>query len=278
MLNKPNKIWLAPAKINRFLHITGQREDGYHELQTVFQFLDHCDELSFTIRSDNKILHQNPLAGVKPEDDLTVRAAKLLQHDASATQGVEISINKRLPMGGGLGGGSSDAATTLVALNELWQLNRSTDELAKLGVQLGADVPIFVHGYAAWAEGVGERLSEIELDEPWFVVVVPSVSVSTAAIFSHPDLPRHCALITQNEFLSGKGTNVCELIVREKYPQVEQAIQFLAQFSPARMTGTGACVFAALDSEQKAKKILGQIPAKMTGFIARGKNKSPLYS
>ena len=276
--DKLNRTWLAPAKINHFLHITGQREDGYHELQTVFQFLDYADELRFKVLDHNEISHSNPLPGVKPEDDLTVRAARLLQQYANCSLGVEISITKRLPMGGGLGGGSSDAATTLVALNQLWQLNLDMSTLVKLGVQLGADVPIFIHGFAAWAEGVGEELSAIQLDEPWFVVLIPAASVSTAEIFSNPQLKRDCSPISINHFLSGQGDNVCETIVRKLYPEVDQAIRWLDQFSPSRMTGTGACVFAAVKSEQQASYILSKKPKQFEGFIAQGRNISPLYS
>ncbi len=273
-----NKTWLAPAKINHFLHIIGQREDGYHELQTVFQFLDYADELRFKVLDHNEISHSNPLPGVNPEDDLTVRAARLLQQYANCPLGVQISITKRLPIGGGLGGGSSDAATTLVALNQLWQLNLDMSALVKLGVQLGADVPIFIHGVAAWAEGVGEELSAIQLDESWFVVLIPAASVSTAEIFSHPDLKRDCSPISISHFLSGQGDNVCETIVRKLYPEVDQAIRWLDQFSPSRMTGTGACVFAAVKSEQQARHILSKKPEQFEGFIAQGRNISPLYS
>ena len=270
--------WLAPAKINRFLHITGQRSDGYHQLQTVFQFLDYADELRFTILEHNEISHNNPLPGVAPEDDLTIRAARLLQEKTQCTLGVQISITKRLPMGGGLGGGSSDAATTLVALNKLWNLHLEKNQLAQLGVQLGADVPVFINGVAAWAEGVGEQLTTIDLDEPWFVVLIPSVSVSTAEIFSHSELTRDCQPITINDFLNGEGGNVCEAIVCQLYPEVAQAINWLNQFAPARMTGTGACVFAAVASEQQAKQILAKKGVELSGFIAQGKNISPLYS
>lgn len=247
-------------------------------MQTVFQFLDFSDELNFKILENKEILHANPLPGVSPEDDLTIRAAKLLQKQANCQQGVQISIKKRLPMGGGLGGGSSDAATTLVALNQLWQLNMDITGLAKLGVQLGADVPIFIHGFAAWAEGVGEEISPIQLDEPWFVVLIPPVSVSTADIFSTPSLKRNCTPININDFLAGDGSNVCETIVREHYPEVDQALKWLDQFANARMTGTGACVFAPMASEQEARQVLSQKPELFDGFIAQGQNISPLYS
>ncbi|MCK5697875.1 MAG: 4-(cytidine 5'-diphospho)-2-C-methyl-D-erythritol kinase [Gammaproteobacteria bacterium] len=273
-----NKIWLAPAKVNHFLHITGQRQDGYHELQTVFQFLNYSDELYFHVLKHNEILHNNPIVGLQPEDDLVVRAARLLQQYTQCSLGAQINITKRLPMGGGLGGGSSDAATTLVALNTLWKLNLDNDTLAQLGVQLGADVPIFVHGVAAWAEGVGDQLTAIELDEPWFIIVIPSINISTAEVFSNPDLQRNCLPITMDDFFMGKGSNVCESIVSQLYPEVAETMQWLNQFSPARMTGTGSCVFATLPTKRKAEQILLKLPKKLTGFIAQGKNISPLYS
>lgn len=271
-------LWLAPAKINHFLHITGQREDGYHELQTVFQFLNYADELHFTALDNKEILHNNPLPGVAPEQDLTIRAARLLQQYTHCSLGVKINITKRLPMGGGLGGGSSDAATTLVALNQLWDLHLDKNALAQLGVQLGADVPVFIHGVSAWAEGVGEKLTAIELDEPWFVVLIPPVHVSTAEVFSNPELIRNCQPITSNDFLKGKGRNVCLPIVMQLYPEVTQALLWLEQFAAARMTGTGACVFAAFSSEQEARLVLAKKEKNISGFVAQGKNVSPLYS
>lgn len=273
-----DKIWLAPAKINRFLHITGQRSNGYHELQTVFQFLNYADELSFKISEHNEICHANPIAGVDPEDDLTIKAARLLQQETHCQLGVQISIIKRLPMGGGLGGGSSDAATTLVALNELWDLQLTTEHLARLGVQLGADVPVFVHGVSAWAEGVGEQLTAVELDEPWFVVLIPPVSVATAEVFADELLQRDCCPITIHDFQAGAGINVCEPVVCRLYPEVELAIKWLNQFAQARMTGTGACVFASVTSEQEANQILLKKPENFKGFIAQGRNISSLYS
>ena len=270
-------IWLAPAKINLFLHITGQRDDGYHELQTVFQFLDFSDELSFKILNSTDIIHANPLPGVLAEDDLTIRAARLLQQYSNCQQGVEVSIKKRLPMGGGLGGGSSDAATALVALNQLWHLDLEAEVLAQLGVQLGADVPVFVHGAAAWAEGIGEKITPIQLREPYFLVLIPEVSVATAHIFSSSLLSRNCKPISREQFLSGEGINVCEPVVRALYPQVDQAIQWLAGYSPARMTGTGACVFAPFSTQAEALHVLSKKPAHMGGFVAKGLNTSPLY-
>ncbi len=273
-----NKTWLAPAKINRFLHITGQREDGYHELQTVFQFLNYADELNFALRDDIDIVLETPLEGVAEENNLVVRAARLLQNISTRPKGISIRINKKLPMGGGLGGGSSNAATTLVALNQLWNMNLDLGELARLGVKLGADIPVFIHGYAAWAEGVGEDLSPVQLDEPWYVVLIPQVSVSTAEIFASDALKRDCSPLDITRFLAGEGHNVCEDVVCRQYPQVAEAIQWLSQFATARMTGTGACVFAPVDSESEAQKILDQKAQNLQGFYAQGCNISPLYS
>ena len=273
----PSSSWPAPAKINLFLHITGQRADGFHLLQTVFQFLDFGDELQFTPRDDGQIIRTSELEGVAPEQDLVVRAARLLQSHVGTNQGVEIQLVKKLPMGGGLGGGSSDAATTLVALNQLWQLSLSWDELAGLGLQLGADVPVFVHGQAAWAEGVGEKLEPINLPEFWFIVLIPPINVSTANVFSNPQLRRDCPPITIRAFLAGAETeNVCEPLVRQAHPEVDAALQALNTHAAARMTGTGACVFAAFDTEAEAKSAWSVLKSDWQGFVARGVNLSPL--
>ena len=268
--------WPAPAKINRFLHITGQRADGYHLLQTVFQFLDFGDELSFTITDAPEIKRVEALAGVPEASDLVVRAACLLQKKVGVSKGVRISLNKRLPMGGGLGGGSSDAATTLVALNRLWGCDLSEDELAEMGLQLGADVPVFVRGYAAWAEGVGEHLYPISLDEPWFLVVIPACQVSTQEIFSSPDLTRDSSPIKIRSFPSEGVGNDCEAVVFELYPEVRKVVDWLNGFSPARMSGTGASVFAPFESQVAAESVLAQVPKCWQGFVAKGLNKSPL--
>jgi len=274
---KDQSSWPAPAKINLFLHITGRREDGFHLLQTVFQFLDFGDELYFTPRNDGQIIRVSELEGVLPEQDLVVRAARLLQTHTGTRQGVDIRLEKNLPMGGGLGGGSSDAATTLVALNRIWQTGLSPDELAGLGLQLGADVPVFVRGQAAWAEGVGERLEPINLPESWFIVLIPPLNVSTAHVFSDPQLRRDCPPITIRAFLAGAETeNVCESLVRRAYPEVDAALQALDQYAVARMTGTGACVFAAFDTEAKAKSAWTALKNDWQGFVARGVNLSPL--
>lgn len=268
--------WPAPAKLNLFLHITGRRPDGFHLLQTVFQFLDYGDDLYFSLRDDGVVRRRSDLPGVAEEQDLVVRAARLLQRESGCRLGAEIDVVKRLPMGGGLGGGSSDAATTLVALNALWGLGFDAGRLAQLGLGLGADVPVFVHGHAAWAEGVGERLEPVMLPEPWFLVLAPPVSVPTAAVFGAPELTRDCPPITIRDFLAGLGGNVCEPVVRERFPAVAAALDWLAGYAPARMTGTGCCVFAAFDTEAQAREVERQLPAGWSGFVARGCNRSPL--
>jgi 4-diphosphocytidyl-2-C-methyl-D-erythritol kinase len=268
--------WPAPAKLNLFLHITGRREDGYHLLQTAFQFLDRCDQLAFEPNESGEITLLTPIEGVNDDDNLIVRAAKLLKREAQIEQGVAISLQKILPMGGGLGGGSSNAATTLVALNYIWDAGLSTQQLAQLGLQLGADVPVFVHGTAAWAEGVGEQITAINVDEPWFVVIVPDCHVSTAEIFSSSELTRDCKMITVSRFLSGEGVNVCEPVVRKHYPQVDAALQWLSQFAESKMTGTGACVFAKFETQRQAKDVVSQLPEGWQGFVAKGCNISPL--
>lgn len=268
--------WPAPAKLNLFLHITGRREDGYHLLQTLFQFLDYGDTLHFTLRSDGEVHRRSELPGVDEEQDLTVRAARLLKEASTCPLGVDIEVEKRLPMGGGLGGGSSDAATTLVALNHLWRLGLTTEQLAQLGLQLGADVPIFVHGHAAWAEGVGEQLTPVDPPEPWYLVLIPDVSVSTAEIFNAPELTRDTPAIKIRDFLAGRAINVCQTVVAKRYQAVAENLAWLNQHGKAVMTGTGACVFAAFESRQQAEAILAIMPDGWRGFVARGLNRSPL--
>jgi len=270
--------WPAPAKLNLFLHIIGRRPDGYHLLQSVFQFLDRGDLLHFSLRDDGELRRLNELPGVPAEEDLVVRAARLLQAEAGIRLGAEIRVDKRLPMGGGLGGGSSDAATTLVALNRLWGAGLDQQALAALGLRLGADVPVFVRGRAAWAEGVGEHLEPVELPEPWYLVLVPPVTVSTAEIFRAPELTRECAPITIRDFLSGQAANVCEPVVRARYPLVDAALKWLEGYAPARMTGTGGCVFAAFPDQTWARAALADLPDGMAGFVARGCNRSPLLA
>jgi 4-diphosphocytidyl-2-C-methyl-D-erythritol kinase len=269
--------WPAPAKINLFLHVVGRRPDGYHLLQTVFQFLDHGDELHFTLRDDGAIRRSSPLAGVAEHEDLTVRAAGLLKQVCGIESGVDIAVHKRLPMGAGLGGGSSDAATTLVALNRLWHANLPEARLAELGLQLGADVPVFVRGRAAWAEGVGERLTPVDLPEPWYVVVIPPCHVSTAAIFAAPELTRNAPPLTIAAFLSGAGSNMCEAPVCRRYPEVGRALAWLRNFAPAKMSGTGAAVFAAFAEEAAARRVAEAVPAAWEVFVAKGRNRSPLH-
>ncbi len=270
--------WPAPAKLNLTLRIVGRRPDGYHELQTVFQFLDLQDELHFQPRSDGRIVLATPLPGVAPETDLTVRAANLLKQHTKPVLGVTISIDKHLPMGGGLGGGSSDAATTLVALNQIWETGLDNTTLAKLGLALGADVPIFIHGRAAWAEGIGETLTDLDLPQPWYLVLAPDCQVSTAEIFSAPDLTRNSPRIRIRDFLEGDRRNDCLSVVRRRYKKVAAALDWLDQFAPAQMTGTGACVFAAFSDASTAEAVLNRLPADFVGFVARGINRSPLLT
>ncbi|MDG1688279.1 MAG: 4-(cytidine 5'-diphospho)-2-C-methyl-D-erythritol kinase [Gammaproteobacteria bacterium] len=268
--------WPAPAKINLFLHITGQRDDSYHLLQTAFQFLDYGDVLQFEVHDNPSISLSPAIDGVDDEENLIIRAARVLQASANIQQGVNITIEKRLPIGGGLGGGSSNAATTLLALNQLWQCHLSKTELAQLGLTLGADVPIFLHGEAAWAEGVGEQLSPISPPEPWYAVIAPDCHVSTAEVFSSQELTRDCEPITISRFLSGEGRNICEDVVTKLYPQVSEALSWLGQYGKARMTGTGACIFASFDSRAQAQQVITAIPAHWQGFVAKGCNCSPL--
>lgn len=269
--------WPAPAKINLFLHVVGRRADGYHLLQTVFQFLDYCDTLEISPRQDERIVRHADYPAVEPEKDLVVRAARALRLLAPGpVPGVDIRVHKRIPMGGGLGGGSSDAATTLAALNCFWKLRIDPGEMARIGLTLGADVPVFVGGRAAWAEGVGERLQPLEVPQDWFVVVHPGCHVETAAIFNHPDLTRKTPEITIRDFLDGAGSNDCEPVARALYPELGAALDWLRRHGDARMTGTGACLFLRVPSESRARAVLAQLPPPWTGFVARGLNRSPL--
>ncbi|HEY0915432.1 MAG TPA: 4-(cytidine 5'-diphospho)-2-C-methyl-D-erythritol kinase [Solimonas sp.] len=268
--------WPAPAKLNLFLHVTGRRKDGYHELQTLFQFLDHGDSLFFVPRGDGKVVRQNILPGIDPEQDLAVRAARLLGKLSGAGLGANIRIEKHLPIGGGLGGGSSNAATTLVALNRLWNTGFTTAELAEIGLQLGADVPVFVRGLASWAEGVGERLAAVEMPEPWYLVVVPDVSVSTQEIFQAPELKRDCPRVTLDDHLAGRTGNVCEPVTTARYPQVKAALDWVRGHGPGQMSGTGASVFVPFTERALASAAQKQVPAPWKSFIARGLNRSPL--
>jgi len=287
MMQGKIQFWPAPAKLNLFLQITGKRDDGYHNLQTVFQFLDVVDRLRFEIRDDGKILRKTDLEGVKPEDDLVVKAAKILQQTTGTSLGADIYLQKLLPLGGGVGGGSSDAATTLMVLNHLWQTGVDTDELAKIGLDLGADVPIFIHGHAAFAQGVGEKLESVSPDEVFYLVVKPEVHISTAKIFSDKELTRDCPAIRICDLQIGTDKeaqvfdelgNVFEPVVARQYPEIAEVIQQLRKISDARLTGTGACVFAAFGSQEDAQQAMAHLPDNCSAFIARGLNQSPLQT
>ena len=270
--------WPAPAKLNLMLRITGQRSDGYHLLQTVFQFIDLCDWITFHPVADGRVSLQEPMPGVPEADDLTVRAAKLLKAETGCEQGVCIEVEKNLPMGGGLGGGSSDAATTLVVLNELWGLQLSKEKLMELGLALGADVPVFAYGHAAWAEGVGEKLEKIDIPEQWFVVIKPECHVNTGEVFSAKDLTRNSKSIKIADFIAGQHQNDCLGVVRERYQPVKDALLDLSWFSEARLTGTGACVFAQFDSERAAASSYQALQKKWQVYLVKGVNESPLFS
>jgi len=275
----------APAKLNLFLHVVGRRADGYHLLQTLFRFIDLEDTLHFTLRDDGEVRRVNTLDGVPPEQDLCVRAARLLQQETGCKLGVDIALEKRIPMGGGLGGGSSDAATTLLALNRLWELGLSRERLMQLGLSLGADVPVFVYGENAFAEGVGEQLQSYPLTEAWYAVLCPPVHVPTAQIFTHPELTRNTISMTMRalpkgqDFRAGRQpglNNDLQAVACKLYPEVAEHLAWLARFAPALMTGSGACVFAEFATEAEANTVLQQLPAQMRGFVARGLQHHPL--
>ena len=267
----------APAKLNLFLHVVGRRADGYHLLQTVFRLLDQGDSLRFAPRTDGKVTLARPLPGVPPEADLTVRAARLLQAETGCREGVEIDVEKRLPLGGGLGGGSSDAATVLLALNHLWQLGVSRQRLQELGLTLGADVPVFIFGCNAFAEGVGEALQPMDLSPACYVVLEPGVQVPTAAIFSAPELRRDTACMRAADWRPGSGGNDLEPVACARFPAVSAAIDWLAQFGRAQMSGSGACVFAEFERCEIAHEVLAHLPSHMRGWIARGLALHPLH-
>lgn len=266
----------APAKLNLFLHITGRRADGYHLLQTLFVFLDFADEITLTVRSDGAIRRPSGATDVSEEADLTVRAARLLQKETGCPLGADIRVQKRIPMGGGLGGGSSDAATVLQGLNYLWQCGLNDDELAALGLRLGADVPVFVRGRAAWAEGVGEQLTPVDLVPAWYVVVHPRVHVPTAELFTAEDLTRNCPPITLATFHDGQGKNVFQPVVESRYSEVAEAIGWLSGYAKAMLTGSGSCLFASVSSKHEGEIILNSLPGKWFGFVAEGASISPL--
>jgi 4-diphosphocytidyl-2-C-methyl-D-erythritol kinase len=266
----------APAKLNLFLHITGQRADGYHLLQTLFIFLDYADYISLTKRNDGLIQRLNTITDVPAETDLVVKAARLLQHYTQQTLGVDIQVEKNIPMGGGLGGGSSDAATVLVGLNQLWQCGLSVDTLADLGLKLGADVPVFVRGHAAWAEGVGEQLTPVDLELGWYIVIHPKVHVPTRELFLEKFLTRNCVPIKLAAFHGGETVNVFQSVVETKFPEVAKAIVWLSGYTDARLTGSGSCIFGSVSSKSDGLAILNDLPKDWFGFVAQGLIQSPL--
>ncbi len=272
----------APAKLNLFLHVIGRRADGYHLLQTLFRFIDLNDTLYFTLREDGEVHRINALEGVPPEQDLCVRAARLLQQQTGCKLGVDIELEKRIPMGGGLGGGSSDAATTLLALNRLWYLGLSRERLMQMGLSLGADVPVFVFGENAFAEGVGEQLQAYPLSDTWYVVLCPPVHVPTVKIFTHPELTRNTISMTMRALPKGHDSDLWQLgndlqaVACKLYPEVAEHLAWLARFAPVLMTGSGACVFAGFATEAEAQAVLQQLPQGMRGFVARGLQQHPL--
>lgn len=268
----------APAKLNLFLHVTGRRPDGYHELQTLFQFIDLCDQLEFRPAASGLTEVTPPLPGIEPGANLVWRAAQLLRERTGAPQGISIRVDKRIPEGGGLGGGSSDAATTLLALNHCWNLGLTPDELAGLGLELGADVPVFVRGHAAVAEGVGERLVPVDPETPWYLVIHPGCGVSTAAVFAHRELTRNTPSKKIPPFPSDGLRNDCEQVVRLEYSGVARALDWLSGHGEARLTGTGSCVFAAFGERQDAEAALREVPEAWKGYVVRGMNQSPLVS
>ncbi|HDI3247153.1 4-(cytidine 5'-diphospho)-2-C-methyl-D-erythritol kinase [Vibrio cholerae] len=269
-------VWPSPAKLNLFLYITGRRANGYHDLQTLFQFLDHGDELTITANSSGYITLSPALADVALEDNLIYKAAIALKNAAQSPLGADIKLHKVLPMGGGIGGGSSNAATTLVALNYLWQTGLSDDQLAEIGLTLGADVPVFTRGFAAFAEGVGEELSAVEPEEKWYLVVRPAVSIATKDIFTHPQLMRNTPKRDLASLLATPYENDCEKIVRSLYPEVDKQLSWLLQYAPSRLTGTGSCVFAEFSSRKDAQAVFAQLSDNVLAFVAQGRNVSPL--
>ncbi len=267
----------APAKLNLFLHVTGRRADGYHLLQSVFRLLEHHDTLHLRPTPDGVIRRVRDIPGVAAEHDLCVRAARLLQQSTGCPMGVDIRLEKRLPLGGGLGGGSSDAATVLLALNRLWQLHLSRQELRQLGLRLGADVPVFVFGENAWAEGIGEQLQPIALQPAWYVVLTPDVHVSTAEVFASRELTRNTIPATMAAFFKGFGHNDLEPVVCRQHPAVASALEWLRQFGDARMSGSGASVFLECASEAEAQHVFAQKPADVAGFVSKGIDQHPLH-
>lgn len=273
-----DRVWPAPAKLNLFLHVTGRRPDGYHDLQTLFRFVDHGDGLRFRVSTDGRLRRLAGPDDVPEADDLTMRAARLLQQSTGARSGADVWLDKRLPAGGGLGGGSSDAATALIVLNHLWGTGLRRAELQRLGRQVGADVPVFIHGHTAFAEGVGDELESVALPEAWYVVITPPVHVSTAAVFGHPDLTRNSDRIRMATFFSGVTRNDLEAVVCRMAPEVGRALDWLRQHGAARMSGSGSSVFCGFRTRVEAQQVLGQAPPGTRGFVARGLDEHPLRS
>ncbi len=273
----PSVTLPSPAKLNLFLHITGRRDNGYHDLQTLFQLLDYGDSLTFASNSTGKITVSPQIEGVTAEDNLIVRAAKLLQAKTGCSSGCDIVLDKKIPMGAGLGGGSSNAATVLVGLNHLWQCGLESDALAQLGAKLGADVPIFVHGNSAFAEGTGELLTPLDIPKQWYLVITPDVHISTAEIFSNPQLTRNSSPIKIRALSGEQYRNDCQSVVEKLYPAVKQVLDWAKAYSNPLMTGTGASVFCSFDSETEAQEALSLVPKQWNAFIARGENRSSLH-
>ena len=269
--------WPAPAKLNLFLHVTGRRPDGYHELQTLFQLIDLCDTITIAVRADGRIERPAGPASVAPEADLTLRAARALQQETGTALGADLRIHKRIPQGAGLGGGSSDAATTLLALNELWGCRLSLYQLAWIALPLGADVPVFIQGSSAWAEGIGERLTPVRVPPAWYVIIYPGVGVSTREVFQSPELTRNSPLITIRAFFQTGGRNDCEPVVRARSPEVASALDWLTREGSARLTGTGSCVFTARASAADAERLAARVPDRWMSFVARGLDTSPVH-
>ena len=268
--------WPAPAKLNLFLHVTGRRADGYHEIQTVFQLIDLEDRLHFTPRADGVIRRIEGAAEIAASQDLCLRAAERLRALVGRLKGIDIRLEKRIPIQGGLGGGSSDAATTFVALNEIWGLGLAPEKLAEIGLELGADIPLFIHGHSAWGEGVGERLTPLELPEMHYAIVFPGVGISTAEVFQASELTRKTPKTTIRGFLKAGGHNDCEPVVAGRSPEVRRALAWLSERGDARLTGTGSCVFAAFAEREAAEAALAGLSQGWRGFVARGLDRSPL--
>jgi 4-diphosphocytidyl-2-C-methyl-D-erythritol kinase len=267
----------APGKLNLFLHILGRRPDGYHNIQTVFQFVDWCDTLHFERRNDNKIQLHDHLTGVAPQQNLVTIAAQQLQKATGVALGADIWLKKHLPLGAGMGGGSANAATTLLALDRLWQTNLSHSALMTIGKGIGADVPIFIDGHAAWATGIGDQLTPLVLPEPWYVLLIPAVSIGTASFFQDPRLTRDSTTLTIDHYYPGQGKNDFEPLARADHPEIAQALNWLGQFASARMTGTGSVVFAGFDSKEEAGTIANLAPSSYQVQVVKGRNQSPLH-